>query len=405
MLHIIKPPRGVRWATVKDRLIEIRKSVMIYYICHYSCKEIESENRYFAPAAQNKATYILNTLAKLKIDDIEIVSPSVTRSFQNVKGTKTLLPNGVCVKTFDSLNHSNVMLRLYGRAKTKCELCAYLMKNVKKTDIVIVYHSQTLMSLITAIKSLKKFKLILEVEEVYSDVTGNKRNRQREFEYFKIADRYLAITNLLNKEINNNNKPVAISHGSYTIAKTFDKLWNDNIIHVVYAGTFDMRKGGALAAIQAAEFLNDHYHVHILGFGNARNTEVVINEIQNISQKTQATISFHGQLNGDDYLRFLQSCDIGLSTQNPSGEYNDTSFPSKILSYLSNGLRVVSVRIPAVETSNVGNEIYYYDGQNPQDIATAIMNVDLSEKNDGRTIVKKLDEQFQVDLKNLLKFD
>ena len=45
--------------------------------------------------------------------------------------------------------------------------------------------------------------------------------------------------------------------------------------------------------------------------------------------------------------------------------------------YLANGLRVLSVRIPAVENSAVGGILYYYDKQLPQEIANAIMDIDV----------------------------
>ena len=45
--------------------------------------------------------------------------------------------------------------------------------------------------------------------------------------------------------------------------------------------------------------------------------------------------------------------------------------------------------------------LYYYDEQNPEKIAKAIMEVDVLDDYDGREIVKELDEQFSKDLKEL----
>ena len=102
-------------------------------------------------------------------------------------------------------------------------------------------------------------------------------------------------------------------------------------------------------------------------------------------QKSQkAKITYDGLLSGEEYIKFIQSCDIGLSTQNPNGKYNDTSFPSKILSYMANGLRVVSVRIPVVEESGIGKCVCYYDEQTPENIAKAIKSIDFSEEYDSR---------------------
>ena len=68
---------------------------------------------------------------------------------------------------------------------------------------------------------------------------------------------------------------------------------------------------------------------------------------------------------------------------------------------MANGLRVVSIRIPAIETSAIGNAMYYYDKQTPQEIAKAIMNVDVNDDYDGRGLILKLDKQFAQEIAKL----
>lgn len=372
---------------------------MVYYICHYTCSEIEKEQRACAPAARCKASYIIDKLSD--ISDVEVISPSVTNAYRVVSGSKTKMSNGSTLKTFTSFNSSISLIRFIGRILTNILLILYLIKNLKRSDKVLVYHSLALIKIISLLKRLIGFELTIEIEEIYSNVTNNKRCRAKEMKFFEIADKYIMITGLLNEKINIKNKPVAITHGAYSLPNMFDKLWNDEKMHIVYAGTFNPTKGGVFAAIKAAEYLNEKYHMHILGFGSEENVKNVKSEIKRVSSITKAEISYHGQLKGNEYISFLQSCDIGLSTQNPSGKFNNTSFPSKILSYMSNGLRVVSIRIPAIETSYVGKYMYYYDEQNPEKIAKAIMEVDVLDDYDGREIVKELDEQFSKDLKEL----
>ena len=99
----------------------------------------------------------------------------------------------------------------------------------------------------------------------------------------------------------------------------------------------------------------------------------------------------------------LLYCDIGLSTQILDGKYNETSFPSKILSYMANGLRVVSVRIKAIEMSAIGNQVYYYDEQNPKSIANAIMTIDINLPYDSIALIKKMDKEFTQNIKELLE--
>ena len=134
-----------------------------------------------------------------------------------------------------------------------------------------------------------------------------------------------------------------------------------------------------------------------------KETEIIRKHIENISFKSKCSVTYDGCLSGDEYLKFIQSCDIGLSTQNPDAEFNTTSFPSKILSYMSNGLRVVSIRIPAIETSDVGKYMYYYDIQTPEKIAEAIMSVNINDDYNGREVVAQLSNQFADKMKRILE--
>ena len=176
---------------------------------------------------------------------------------------------------------------------------------------------------------------------------------------------------------------------------------DDGTVHVVYAGTFDIRKGGAAAAA-AAEFLPGNYHVHILGFGNEKDTAQIRRIIEQTASRSTAKVTFEGLLKGTDYIRFLQKCHIGLSTQDPLAAFNATSFPSKMLSYMSNGLQVVSIRREAIEHSAIGAGSHYYTEQTPQHIAEAVVSAAESTADDNREVIKRLDEEFKRDIASLL---
>ena len=139
-----------------------------------------------------------------------------------------------------------------------------------------------------------------------------------------------------------------------------------------------------------------------MGFGSEEDKQNLLKTIEDVSKKTECTVTYDGLKSGEEYIRFIQSCDIGLSTQNPDAAFNATSFPSKILSYMANGLRVVSIRIPAIESSAIGDYMYYYDRQTPEAIAKAIMQVDLNDGYNGREIISKLDKKFTKEIAELI---
>ena len=271
-----------------------------------------------------------------------------------------------------------------------------------KGDLVWIYHVNVAELVFIILAKLKKMKVILEIEEIYADVTENKYKKWFELQVFKMPNAYIFPTQQLNSIINTHNKPSVIIEGTYKAEPAQVVPSNKDIIHVIYAGTLDPRKGGAMAAAAAAEYLPEGYLIHILGFGPKEQIKYIKEQIQLIQQKTKCKVSFDGLKTGNDYICFLQSCHIGLSTQNPNAAFNATSFPSKILSYLANGLHVVSIRLPVIEKSAVNDLLTYYDKKTPQEIAKAIMAVDLKAPYDSRGRLKQLDQKFQEDLQKLL---
>ena len=373
----------------------------IFYMSYYNSTN-SSERRNAVLSSVNKMNYICEALENNGYNT-EIVSASGATEKKFCKSKKVKLTDKTTLKLFSSLPRLNRIVSVIDRVILKTKLFLYMIKNTNKDSIVMVYHSLGYMSLVKRLKKLKGFKLIIEAEEIYGDVIGDEKTSQKEYEFFKIADAFIFPTELLSEKVNTEKKPEVIIYGTYHIEKELPKLFSDGKIHCVYAGTLDPRKGGAIASAESALFLNENYHIHILGFGNEKEKAETLNTIDSISKKSKAKITYDGLLSGEEYIKFIQSCDIGLSTQNPNGKYNDTSFPSKILSYMANGLRVVSVRIPVVEESGIGKCVYYYDEQTPENIAKAIKSIDFSEEYDSRKTIGVLDKAFICDLKTMLK--
>jgi len=373
----------------------------IFYMAYYNSTN-SSERRNAVLSSVNKMNYICEALENNGYNT-EIVSASGTTEKKFCKSKKVKLTDKTTLKLFSSLPRLNRIVSVIDRVILKTKLFLYMIKNTNKDSIVMVYHSLGYMSLVKRLKKLKGFKFIIEAEEIYGDVIGDEKTSQKEYEFFKIADGFIFPTELLSEKVNTEKKPEVIIYGTYHIEKELPKLFSDGKIHCVYAGTLDPRKGGAIASAESALFLNENYHIHILGFGNEKEKAEMLNTIDSISKKSKAKITYDGLLSGEEYIKFIQSCDIGLSTQNPNGKYNDTSFPSKILSYMANGLRVVSVRIPVVEESGIGKCVCYYDEQTPENIAKAIKSIDFSEEYDSRKTIGVLDKAFICDLKTMLK--
>ena len=66
-------------------------------------------------------------------------------------------------------------------------------------------------------------------------------------------------------------------------------------------------------------------------------------------------------------------------------------------------VQVVSIRIPAIEQSAVGDALFYYEKQTPEEVAKAILSVDMSSTYDSRIGIQKLDREFTTQIGDLLK--
>ena len=382
----------------------------IFYLGYYDTTVNKSEKRNIVLAATNKMTYIVSALEDCGYT-VNLISASSTRNNKKYPAKIVKIGKQSLLHLPKTLQWGNKVRRVISIYYSKCRLLKDLLKFLNKGDTLIVYHSVAYASIVMLVKKIRKIKLVLEVEEIYSDVNEKKSDRSKEFKIFDAADAYIFPTALLNEKLNKKGKEYSIIHGTYQVEKElmskseYRKLsgWDNDKIHVVYAGTFDPRKGGALAAVKAGEFLNDKYHLHIIGFGEAEHKNNLVAEIERVASLSDCKISYDGLLSGDDYIKYIQACDIGLSTQNPLAGFNDTSFPSKILSYMANGLKVVSVRIPVVVGSAIGDQVIYYDEQTPEKIAKAIKKVELKNNSDSRDIIEKLDLRFVKEISEMLQ--
>lgn len=360
------------------------------------------EGRYFSLAATNKMDYICKSIVA-NGDSVEIVSASIGSIKGNFKGGEFSIANGVVLKKFLAIKRKGLLKKLCATIYSFFSIFFYLLFHTKRNEKIIVYHSLGYMRSISIAKLFKRFHMVLEVEEVYSDVSGGKKDKRKELAFFKKADAYIFPTELLNQKINLKNKPYVIIHGTYNVEKPIGVKHDDGRIHCVYAGTFDPRKGGVAAAVAAGTFLDAKYHVHILGFGGDNDKKNLLQKIDEVNALSKCKVTYDGLLSGEEYIKFIQSCDIGLSTQNPDAVFNATSFPSKVLSYMANGLRVVSIKIEVLAISAVSDLLYYYDENTPEAIANAIKAIDLTVPYDSRKRIKELDTKFTEEIKNLLE--
>lgn len=373
----------------------------IRYFVGCDCESIYNENRDVSPAAISKAGYIIECLNELGYN-VDVVSNAPSKNLHGIyRGHKLSIGKKNNLYITPSLNSGNIVFRYLNRVISNMWLIFWGILNIQSNEQILCYHGLNKIPALYFLKSVKKIHIILEVEEIYGSFESiPEKYRMRERKFLDAAEKYIFITNQLNSKINMAGKPYCILNGIYRI-ENITKCEDESIIRVVYAGTFNKDKGGVFKAIEVMRYLPDEYELLILGFGTEDEVSRVKNAVEEAKRFTGGKIKYIGLKRGEEFSKIIKSCDIGLSCQNSEGSYNETSFPSKILMYLCYGLKVVSVKIPVVFDSEVSEAICFYDSDDPQDIAEAVL-LAVSRDMDYEDLFEKLHKGFVNELDKLV---
>lgn len=273
----------------------------------------------------------------------------------------------------------------------------FILFHAKSEDTIILYHSIYYDGIVRSLKNVKKYNLIYEVEEIYADVRDNGVGAEKEIiKCEKYADSFIFPTEILNLKINIYNKPYLIIYGAYKPVDCIKIPRKKTII--VYSGTF-MPGKGASQAIACANELNDNYEIRIIGYGNDNEKKKIMNDIDLIHSKCK--VIFDGMKIGAEYTEYLGQCDIGLCVQPKENLFNTTSFPSKILSYLNCGLKVVTSDLEAVKKSKLAECICFSIDDTPANVVDAIKQAN-SKEIMASNVIKKLDSDLKDEVRILM---
>lgn len=375
-------------------------------VSFYDISKYESEHRVFAPSIVSVIDYLCECCKEFN-EPVEIVSAAETR---NTKGkylfrTEMIFDNVKLTQT-KTVGYHSPILRTLDKVKSRLWLVKYLIKHTKKGETVFFGDSPVLYEPLLFFRILskkKQVKVLYFATEIYQEVLHlNTLKRWMEWKLFRSAEKLLVSTEMLNKRINKDNRPYLVLNGVYKPVFDFDEKFEDRCKHIVYAGVINKKKGSG-QAVKIANYLDCSYHIHILGFGIEEDVEELKRNIESSNSINGCKITYEGTLSGDSYNRFLQKCDVGLCSQNLNEKYNDSSFPSKIFTYLANGLRVVSVQLKAVKTSEIGKLLYYSKSDIPKDIADAIKGIDFESEYDSRLVLSELHKKFVKEFQKLIK--
>lgn len=377
----------------------------VYYLGTYRSELIAERKPAGSSAEDYKMQYLIGVLKRLGYRVVVIsLLTSPLRGFH---------PRKVCSvdaqETHVYLEAFTARGRFSGTAAAALSyliLFRYLLSVLRKGDTLLVYHAQLFSLPVRLARALRRFRLILEIEEIFyreartpKEVAREKTERA----LLDAADGYLAVNEAVRAEYCGG-KPSVLSYGAYTVPPEYAEPPDDGKIHLVYAGIINATHGSH-TAVAAMEHLDDRYRLHIYGFGLQRELDALRDMIAAANARFGGErILFHGQKAGRAFDEGLQRCHIGLNfniTLAPeSGQY---AFPSKIPSYLGHGLDVLTYRIGSVEHSAFQGCVQYFEEQTPEAVARAVESVTPHDRRTQTALIRDLDRTFVARLRRLLE--
>ncbi|WP_394962508.1 glycosyltransferase [Candidatus Allofournierella excrementigallinarum] len=377
----------------------------VYYVGFYSSPEdnLRRKNVRQSIAGTVKMDFILKCLRKLDCKIVLVsIMPSQDSGFQR---QETIVVN-------DRETHvylPALVLRVFGKNIVRGDLSLFflkrfLRKNVAKDDVVISYHSLVFGQFFQALRKKLGFRWVSQVEELYrlsAEAHKNKELLWKEEKMIAGADGYLFVNDILPEKYAKQ-APYAVSYGNYTVfLEERAKETNAAKKHiVVYAGIIT-EDSGVYLLIQAMRNLPSQYQLRIIGMGPDRNIEEMHRQIAYVNEKTeQGKVQYLGTKTGEELTRFLAECDIGCSMLNTSDDFL-VAFPSKILTYLGHGLKVVASRSACVTKSKLAPVLFFCDN-NEEALAQTIVKAANSGFTGGSDCLRQMETSFCERLANVL---
>lgn len=366
-------------------------NMKIFYIGFYTGKGNPNKFKEF-PSCNNKMHYIINAL-KSNNFNVNIFSLGEGNNFKTLKTQKIDDLESI---TYVSTLPNQSFFKIISRIWLLFQVLYFLLFQVQKEDVVIVYHTYILLPILKIAKRIKNINLIIEVEEIYTAAWKQTDEQiNKEIKDLKIADKYILINDLVAKQCNFT-KPNVVCYGNYKTIFSQSKIINRDEISIVYAGIIEGIDSDIYLAINAMKYLPSNYNLKIIGYGFDNNIVKLKEYISSLDN-----VVYDGLLNGDEYRNYLHNCDIGISPRLLEDKYSDYTFPSKVLVYLSHGLITVSTTIKAIKESKVASSIYFIKNLTPKDVADTILKIDYRNLKDAN-IISELDQCFKEDLKKII---
>ena len=372
----------------------------IHYI-GYHTKDDNPNEYYCFPAPSNKIGYIITVLKNI---DYYVNVLSLGESIVSHGSKKVIIDQQETINYVGTIGKANVLLKIGARLWLLFQILWYLLQKTDQKSTVMVYHTLETRNIIKLARFFKKFTLIYEIEEIFSAVYQKSDSQiKAELKSLSIADGYILVNDLLRDKFQIPILNSVVCYGEYTQLNNIRPAKQSSDIVLVYAGVIAGPGSDVYLSIDSMAYLPKNYILKIVGYGTENDLKNLRYYIAVCNKNLDGDrIFFDGKKTGLQYTDYLATCDIGLCTRVLADAYSDYTFPSKVMVYLNNGLKVISSKIKCIESSKVSEFIYFYEQSAPKAVAETVLKIDLNQ-NSNTSELDFLHNNFKIDLDNVLQ--
>jgi glycosyltransferase involved in cell wall biosynthesis len=141
-------------------------------------------------------------------------------------------------------------------------------------------------------------------------------------------------------------------------------------VRFLYSGTLDSPRGVDLLLDAVKLLPTQGWQLDVTGHGPLAEKVAALSADDRFKDR----VHYHQSLPPEAYEQLKAACHTGLNCQRTSDPISGVTFPSKVFTYISAGLLVVSSRASEVDTI-CGKACLYYDEETPQALAAAMTAV------------------------------
>ena len=377
----------------------------ITYLGHYDLLRNGEQERVYSLAGARKIDFVCDELVQLGFD-VKIVSATYSNrtGHGKISGAKEKIRDRIMLVLAPTRRASNKIERIQRVLKARFWLFSYLVKNCGKDDCVVVYHNYVDALAIVLAQKIKRFKLILQIEEQYQMVwklsAFQKWKENLLLKYGREGS--LVVSELLAERLNIKN-PI-VSYGNYKVYEgDIPKKFHDQKITLVFTGMIESVRNGAFYSVECMRYLPDNYRLLLSGPVSKEDKENFEKTIRQVnSERGREVCTYMGILSDEKYRELLLNADVALNPQKEGG-FGEFVFPSKILTYMAYNLPVVSTKGKSIVESQLACYINFADDFSPRSVAEAVKKINTEKTVDYRKVLSQLEYDFQIKLKNRIE--